>query len=291
MRQSVGVGFRRTPPVGTSRRFFLAQGLYLHCVEAGEGEPLVMVHGLGGSWDNWLPIIPSLSRRYRCLVPDLPGFGLSPKPDAPYTVAWFAEVLRDMLRGAGALPAVLAGNSLGGHICLEYALRWPQEVKALVLSAPAGTYRAVPPRNRMLLGLFQFFGLTPLARRFGPFFARFFVERLFYRCGPECRDKIDFYGRYLADPEYPLFWRAACRAARDHLRRSLHDRLCHIDQATLIVAGRHDPVIPLPELTEAARLIPRARLTVFEECAHLPQVEWPERFAAEVEGFLGGRAG
>jgi pimeloyl-ACP methyl ester carboxylesterase len=280
-------GFWRRPPAGESRSL-LSGGLYLHCVVAGPAgqKPLVMVHGLGGSWDNWLPVLGPLSRRHRCLVPDLPGFGRSPKPEAPYSVSWFAEVLRGMLQGAGELPAVLAGNSLGGHICLEYALRWPDEVSALILSAPAGGHAFVSPTNRLLLGLFQLFGRGPLLRLAGPAVLPHFVRRLFYHCGPDCRANIDFYCRYLCSPEYPLFRRAALRAARSHLAGSLRGRLGEISLPTLICAGRHDVVIPLEEIEEMARKIPRCELIVLEECGHLPQVERPERFVAEVERFL-----
>jgi 4,5:9,10-diseco-3-hydroxy-5,9,17-trioxoandrosta-1(10),2-diene-4-oate hydrolase len=274
--------------VGESRRL-PALGLHLHCVEAGQGDPLVMVHGLGGSWDNWLPVLAPLSGRHRCLVPDLPGFGRSIKPEAPYSVGWFAEVLRDLLRGAGALPAVLAGNSLGGHICLEFARRWPADVRALILSAPGGAHAGARPLQLALLNLFAFLGRGPLTRALGPFVLPYFIRRLFHQCGPECREEIYFYRRYLRSPEYALFWRAGVRAARSHLASSLRGHLGEIDTPALIIAGRHDVVIPLAEVREMARRLPRSELVVFEECGHVPQVEWPERFVEEVERFLGGR--
>lgn len=281
-------GFYRPPPVGESRRL-QALGLHLHCVVAGEGAPpLVMVHGLGGSWDDWRPVIEPLSRQRLCLVPDLPGFGRSPKPEAPYSVGWLAEVLRDLLRGSGALPAVLCGNSLGGHICLEYARRWPQDVLALVLSAPAGGHQSPSAINLALLNVVRCLGRGRLARRFGPTVLPWFIRRLFYRCGPECREKIAFYQHYLHSPEYPLFIRAATRAAASHLGYSLLPRLGEIDAPTLVIAGRHDPVIPLAEVRGLSRRLPHSELVVFEACGHLPQVEEPERFVAEVERFLKG---
>jgi pimeloyl-ACP methyl ester carboxylesterase len=247
-----------------------------------------MVHGLGGSWDDWRPVTRPLSRRRLCLVPDLPGFGRSPKPEAPYTVGWLAEVLRDLLRGSGALPAVLCGNSLGGHICLEYARRWPQDVLALVLSAPAGGPQSPSAINLALLNVVRCLGRGRLARRFGPTVLPWFIRRLFYRCGPECREKMAFYQHYLHSPEYPLFLRAGVRAAASHLRGSLLPRLGGIDVPALVIAGRHDPVIPLAEVRGLSRGLPHSELVVFEACGHLPQVEQPERFVAEVERFLKG---
>jgi pimeloyl-ACP methyl ester carboxylesterase len=252
------------------------------------GEPLVMVHGLGGSWDNWLPVLAPISRRRRCLVPDLPGFGLSPKPDAPYTVAWMARVLRDMLARAGALPAVLAGNSLGGHICLEYALRWPAEVRALILSAPAGAHAGATPYQRALLTLTRLLGRGPLARLAGPAVLPWFIRRLFFECNDECREEVDYWRHYLGSPEYPLQLRAAVRAAESVLASSLRGRLSEIAAPALIIAGRHDLVIPLAQVEEMARRLPRAELVVLEKCGHVPQVEQPERFVEEVERFLDG---
>ena len=279
-------GFWREPPAGGSRTL-QANGLYLHAIVAGEGAPqLVMLHGLGGSWDNWWPVIKPLSGRRRCLVPDLPGFGRSPKPDAPYSVAWYAETVRDMLARAGALPAVLAGNSLGAHIALELARTYPHDVLALILAAPAGAHHSPRTAKLALLSVFGLLGRGRLAARFGPAVLPWFVRRLFHECGPECQETVAFYQHYLRSPEYPLFARAGFRAARSHLASGLAGRLREISQPALVVAGRHDPVVSLSEAEAMARGLPQGRLVVFEDCGHVPQVEQPERFVAEVEGFL-----
>lgn len=278
-------GFWRSPPAGESR-MLAALGLHLHCVVAGQGEPpLVLLHGLGGSWDNWLPVIAPLSERRRLYAPDLPGCGRSPKPQAPYSVAWLAAVARDLLGREGALPAVLCGNSLGGHIALEYALRWPREVSALVLSAPAGGHRFPSLKASAMLTAARLLGRGRLAATLGPRVAPWFIRRLFHRCGPECQEQAAFYQHYFRSPDCPLFLRAATRAASSHLRGGLLSRAHQLRMPALIIAGRFDAAIPLAQVEGLARRIPRCRLAVFE-CGHAPQLEEPGRFVAEVEGFL-----
>src|SRR5919198_4190353 len=115
-------------------------GIRLHVVEAGEGPALVLLHGLSATHFTWEHTIPAFADRWRVVAPDLPGHGRSAKPDAPYSIDFYAGVIRSLGRVLGIDEAVVVGNSLGGQIAVELGLSYPVWTRALVLVAPAGGF-------------------------------------------------------------------------------------------------------------------------------------------------------
>jgi putative sterol carrier protein len=114
-----------------------ADGVNLSCYVLGAGPTILLVHGLGASKISWLPVLSPLAERYRVLVPDLPGHGESDKIRTDYSPRFFARVLRHFLDAMGVDQAMVAGNSMGGRIAIELALRSPGRVAGLGLVAPA----------------------------------------------------------------------------------------------------------------------------------------------------------
>src|SRR3954465_9602889 len=104
----------------------------------GEGDPLVLVHGLGGAASNWTELAPLLLPRRRLLVPDLPGHGGSTAPPGGSGLDPFADRVAAVAEREGMLPAPVVGHSLGGMVVLRLALRRPEAVQALVLAGAAG---------------------------------------------------------------------------------------------------------------------------------------------------------
>ena len=121
-------------------RDVVADGVRIHLVEAGEGPALFLLHGVTATHFTWEHTIPAFADRWRVIAPDLPGHGRSDKPDAPYTIDFYAGVLRSLARTLGVEEAVVVGNSLGGQIAIELGLAYPRFTRALVLAAPAGGY-------------------------------------------------------------------------------------------------------------------------------------------------------
>ncbi|TMA97223.1 MAG: alpha/beta fold hydrolase, partial [Deltaproteobacteria bacterium] len=115
-------------------------GIRIHLAEAGEGRGLILLHGLSATHANWEHTIPAFADRWRVIAPDLPGHGQSAKPDAPYTIDFYAGVIRSLGRELGVREAVVMGNSLGGQIAIELGLSYPTWTRALVLAAPAGGF-------------------------------------------------------------------------------------------------------------------------------------------------------
>src|SRR5215831_10809903 len=126
-----------------STRDLVVDGLRLHVAEAGDGPALLLVHGLTASHAVWEHTIEAFADRWRVIALDLPGHGASAKPDAPYTIDFFAGMVRSLARALEVEEAVVAGSSLGGRVALELAAWYPSFTRALVLAAPAVGYSSV----------------------------------------------------------------------------------------------------------------------------------------------------
>src|SRR5580693_8225219 len=101
----------------------------VNVIDLGEGQPIVFVHGLSGSWPNWLEQLPVFARSHRVLALDLPGFGHSPMPSGEVSMAAYARLLDGLLAARGIDAAVVVGNSMGGFIAAELAIAYPQRVE------------------------------------------------------------------------------------------------------------------------------------------------------------------
>ena len=121
----------------------MVDGQPVNVVELGSdrtqgGQPLVFVHGLSGSWPNWLEQLPVFAAERRVIAMDLPGFGHSPMPSEPISISAYARLLDGLLDALGVGAAALVGNSMGGFISAELAIAFPQRVERLVLVSAAG---------------------------------------------------------------------------------------------------------------------------------------------------------
>ncbi|MBI2935631.1 MAG: alpha/beta fold hydrolase, partial [Chloroflexi bacterium] len=124
-------------------RFIDVDGIRVHCIVAGRGEPVVLLHGLGASHIAWRDNIGPLSRRYAVYALDLPGHGDSAKPPLTYALPEGSSFLSSLLDTLRLDRAHLVGNSLGGMIALQFALDHPERVTKLVLADPAGLGRRI----------------------------------------------------------------------------------------------------------------------------------------------------
>jgi pimeloyl-ACP methyl ester carboxylesterase len=112
---------------------------------AGEGPALLLVHGIGDSSATWVDLMPGLARRYTVIAPDLLGHGGSDKPRADYSVAAYANGMRDLLGVLGIDRATLVGHSFGGGVAMQFAYQFPERTERLVLVSAGGVGREVNP--------------------------------------------------------------------------------------------------------------------------------------------------
>jgi pimeloyl-ACP methyl ester carboxylesterase len=231
-------------------------GLTVRAQVQGEGEPLVLVHGLGTSAATWAKNIDALARCARVYAVDLPGFGESEKPEEILPPDRLADLLAAWCRAAGISRASFAGHSIGGEICLWLAHRHPDLPVRLVLAASTGA----APRA----------GLT---RRLG----RLLIDG--------AREPLRFMPVLLR-----AYWQARPWRIYETARRSRSPELLRmlptIRVPTLVAWGRRDPVVSYAEARRLAAALPDARLAVIEGGAHGLIFDAPDRFNELVCAFL-----
>jgi pimeloyl-ACP methyl ester carboxylesterase len=265
-------------------------GRDLAYVDAGEGPPLLFVHGIGGDWQTWEPVLAPLAARHRVIAVDLPGHGGSAKGAGDYSLGGMANVLRDLMGALDVERATLVGHSLGGGIAMQFAYQYPERCERLVLVSSGGLGPDVGLLLRLatLPGSEVFLSLTaPAARSVIDFAAG---AGRFLRIKPAA--DASFYGRAfaaLAEPETRAAFLGTLRGvvgARGQLVDA-RDRLYLAESMpTLIVWGERDAVIPVDHAHAAHEAMPGSRLEVFDDAGHVPQLDDPQRFVATVEAFV-----
>jgi pimeloyl-ACP methyl ester carboxylesterase len=262
-----------------THRDVLADGIRLRVLDAGSGPALLLLHGLSASHDIWEHVVDEFADRYRVVAPDLPGHGDSGKPDAPYTIDFYAGVVRSLARELSIDDAVVAGSSLGGKIALELGCWYPRFVRGLVLAAPAGEYaRGLRPFGKAIQVLSR-----PAVMRVALERA---LEQTFYdrtRVGHVTRRKI--LGDRLAAPDFAEFARAVARSVGGVLAADAQP-LHRITQPVLAIWGREDRIVPVHRSHALVRAIPHAQLRFVERCGHVAMLEQPAEFNRHVAVFL-----
>ena len=262
--------------------------------DTDRGDPVVMIHGVGGWAENWREVMePIAATGRRAIAVDLPGFGES---EAPKRVAHFGPrdafyprfvvALLDAMR---LRSAHLAGNSMGGAVAYMTAVSAPERVRSLTLAASGGLGTDIA----LFLRLATLPGMIALAKRFGrPSHGRDVLRTCFYdpsRIPSQLYEEVDRYGL----SSYPEFVRALrsgvdLRGVRPELRRAWIDRASSYAGPVLVVWGREDAVLPLHHVDDARRIFPQAELRIIERCGHLLMVERPAEFLAAFLPFIEG---
>ncbi|HEX3692316.1 MAG TPA: alpha/beta hydrolase [Solirubrobacteraceae bacterium] len=274
------------------QRWVTVAGRPVNVIELGEGPPIVFVHGLSGSWPNWLEQLPVLAAEHRVIAMDLPGFGHSPMPNETITISLYARILDELLQTLGVSAATLVGNSMGGFVCTELAIAFPQRVERLVLVSAAGisTYRhkraerLEPYLRRLAPMVATYTGWTAarsdwIARRASlRNFSLGFVTRHPSRLpAPLVAEQIRGAGK-------PGFM----QALRANIDYPIRERLPEIACPTLIVWGDEDRVIPVSDASVFEELIPDSRKVVFEDTGHMAMLERPAAFNEMLAEFVAG---
>lgn len=272
---------------GLEERFAEVRGTGLRYLAGGDGEPLLLVHGLGGAAANWLALVPLLLPGWRLLVPELPGHGgSSPLPAAPSLNA-YADRLGLLLEHEGAAPAAIVGHSLGGAIGLRLAIRRPDAVSALVLAGAAG----ISSGTRNARYALTITGIVKPGRKLAPHRRRIARSNtlklmVFGRWGAADPPALpaELAEAFLAGPARHTDTVSAAKAlVRDDPRPDLDRVRC----PSLVLWGARDNQLPVADAFDYARRL-RARLRVIADCGHLLIGERPDACADAIDGFLAG---
>lgn len=271
----------------------------VHYLTAGSGPPLLLLHAVGESSATWREVLPALAARSRVYAPDLPGFGGSAPParqsqDDELSPARLAAAMAGFLTAvtdAGSGPVTVLGNSFGGSVGIELALRHPERVGQLVLEDSAGLGRYVHPALSALTvpGFGDVLARLARTRPGAAHRAWLRVPLMFAR--PELAPPhwIDEHRRLATVPHHLPTTLAALRAQVSPLgqRRVLLDALPQIRVPTLLVWGDRDAVLPLSQARAAVQRLQHGRLVVVPRCGHLPHLERPQHFIEALDAFLG----
>lgn len=251
----------------------------LHYEEAGEGPPVLMIHGLAGDHSAWLPQMSVLKDRYRVVVFDNRGAGQSTQVDQPVSTRDLARDTIGLMEALGMQQAHVVGRSMGGAIAQIIALERPDLVRSLVLCASFA--RLDPLGRRVLTNMREVLewrgSWADHARHSIPNF----VGSAFYNRESEAIFRIET----LIGGETRL---PACYIQQNHACLE-HDTLDRIDQIgcpTLIMTGSNDPICSPTAAGWMAERIPNARMIMFEGCSHFFLMEQPKRFMLELEAWL-----
>jgi pimeloyl-ACP methyl ester carboxylesterase len=263
-------------------------GATVNYAEIGEGDPVVFVHGISGSWQNWLENLPHFAARgRRAIALDLPGFGASPMPSWTIDMYAYGRLLHDFCEKLGVeRGATLVGNSMGGLVAGEAVLSAPERFDRLVLVSAAGLINTWLPHHRGR-------ATSHAWGAFGPGFgklarevvtrrrARYLMFRFFMRHPGRLRKELLW--EQMASGLPALGFADALDAVIEYDAR---DRLEEIEIPVMIVWGTDDWVIPSVAAHSYNRRIPHSRLAIFERTGHVPQMERPGRFNRLLDEFL-----
>jgi len=271
-------------------RFVTVKGITIRYVVTGEGPPLLLVHGFGAYIEAWWLNIRPLSERYRVYAFDLPGHGLSDRPAIDCTLSLFTELVIDFMEAVGVERASVLGHSMGGFLSLNAAVNFSERVDKLILVDSIGLAKRLPRR-------YWFYTLPVLGEMLMLPTTKANVERGLRR---------SFYNPDFVTPEmveisYQFLKLPGAKHAMLNILRSnkgpggsdpegdVINTLRSVKSPTLAIHGAQDGTIPLAGAREACRLIPDARLKIFEECGHCPHIEKALEFNEAVIAFLDGK--
>ncbi|MGR6319701.1 alpha/beta fold hydrolase [Micromonospora soli] len=263
-------------------------GRRVRCRIAGEGPPVVLLHGIGRTLEDFTALHAALARDHRVLGVDLPGHGGSAPLDAPHTLPVLATAVAGFLDAAGVTgPVHLVGNSLGGAVAMRLAADQPARVASLVLVNSAGFGREVTVALRVL-------AVRPIARlllRPHPALARRTERAIFFDPIYVTEERI---ATALAAARQPHAARVMLelvrslgtwRGVRPEWRAELLAAVAALDLPTLLVWGDRDLILPASHLTNARTRLPGARHHLFPDTGHMPQIERAAEFEALVRRF------
>jgi pimeloyl-ACP methyl ester carboxylesterase len=235
-------------------------------VDEGQGEVLLLLHGLMGALSNWEDVVNEFKGEYRVIIPMLPLYDL---PLLTTGVKTLGKYVHRFVKHLGVKKVIVLGNSLGGHVGLIYTLSHPEEVKALVLAGSSGLYENA------------FGGSFP--RRESYDFIREKVEFTFYDPATATKELVDDVFATVNDRHKVIRILAMAKSAiRHNMSKDLHK----ITVPVSLIWGKDDKVTPPPVAKEFHELLPDSELNWLDKCGHAPMMERPAEFNIVLRKFL-----
>jgi pimeloyl-ACP methyl ester carboxylesterase len=235
-------------------------------IEEGEGQVLLLLHGLMGGLSNWEEVIEEFRHKYRVILPILPVYDL---PVITTGVKTLSKYLHKFIKYKKLENVILLGNSLGGHVALIYALAHPEKLRAMVLSGSSGLYENA------------FGGSFP--RRESMEFVKEKVEYTFYDPKVATPELVDEVYKVVNDRHSVIRLLAMAKSA---IRHNMKNDLHKINMPVSLIWGRNDKITPPEVADEFNELLPDSELHWIDKCGHAAMMEHPQQFNRILKGFL-----
>ncbi len=246
--------------------FTLKQEGKFKFIDEGEGEPLLLLHGLFGALSNWDGVIKHFSKNYRVIIPMIPIYTIN---ITQATIKGLTRYVERFIQFKELKNFTLIGNSLGGHLGLVYTLKNQNNVKRLVLTGSSGLFEDTMGGSFPRRGNYEFVADRVAYTFYDPKIAtKELVDDVFEvtKSTPKCLRMISI--------------------ARSAQRHNLSDDLPTLKLPTLLIWGLNDTITPPMVGHEFNRLIPNSTLKFVDKCGHAPMMERPEKFNKLFEDFL-----
>jgi len=274
-------------PFSKNVRFTIGNGTTVAWSELGEGPPLVLLHGLGDSHRTWRAVAPALARRFRVLAPDLPGHGLSARPDAPYTLGWYADTIAAWLDAIGVERAHFGGHSYGGGIAQWMLLHHAHRIDRLALIAAGGLGREVGAALRL--------AALPVAAPFlapgvlGPA-TRFLMPRASRSFASRGAKEIERLARLNGVVNTGLAFRRTVAGCIDvhgqYVQTWQHIESIGSLPPMAVFWGEDDSVIPAAHALEVTRRLANVSVSIYAGSGHFVHLEQAAQVAWDLSLFL-----
>lgn len=247
-------------------RYELQQVGKFKFIEVGEGEPLILLHGLFGAMSNFIGIIEHFKHTHKVVVPILPLFEL----DILHTsVGGLEKYFNKFIEQRGYRDIHLLGNSLGGHVALVHVLKSQEKIKSLILTGSSGLFEN---------------GMGDTYPKRGDYeYIRKKTEMTFYDPNTATKELVDEVYQIVNERMKTLKVIALARSA---IKNNLGEELRKITLPTLLVWGNNDSITPPFVGREFNKLIPNSELHFIDHCGHAPMMEVPGEFNLILEQFL-----
>ncbi len=252
----------------------------LHYKTRGTGQPVVLIHGFPNDGSAWDTIVPALSEKYRLIIPDLPGAGQSPLPEAPLTLGLMAEALAGVMEKEGIEKAILAGHSMGGYTAMEFAVRFPDKVQgiSLVHSLASADTEEKKENRRKAISLIRK-GIAEQEMFLKGMSQNLFAES-YAQAHPGVVKSIVSRGMRLSAASLAGFYQAIMD------RSDKRDALAGLPFPVQWIIGDEDTATPMKDALQQCHMPQVSKVSVYSPCGHMSMEEMPERLTADLLSFF-----
>ena len=249
----------------------LINNLEINYKEAGEGKPLLILHGWEGSSDSWIKVQEILAKNgYKVICPDFPGFGKSKTPPKAWGVDDYSNFILNLIETLRLQNFFLLGHSFGGRVATKFVIAYPEKIKSLILCDSAGIKQKWGPKEKLLFRLSKIgnalFTAKPLVR---------FKDRA----------RNVFY-LFLRHKDYTRADGVMKETIKKVLEEDLLPILSKIKNRTLIVWGQQDKIVPIKYAYIFKEKIENSELKILPKVGHSPHLEAPEKLAEIIIKFI-----